>query len=452
MANTVRDEESERRATARPVLVHVLTGDDLLRPPLGVLDLPAQSVVGRKGASGANDLGLEDPRASERHLEVTREGAVVAVRDLGSSNGTLLNGRPLTTQTRLRDGDLLELGRSLLVFRDQVDVEPMAPTGGGWCGGRTFSARLAALNEQLLRIARSGEPVLLLGETGVGKDVVARFVHAQSQRSGAMVAVDCGALPETLFESALFGHVKGAFTGATEARAGDIEQAHQGTLFLDEVGNLPLPLQAKLLRVLETKQVRRLGQKDALQVDVRFVAATNAALDDDGSFRSDLRFRLAGFVARIPPLRARREDLGLLMATFLREAGLQRASLSRAAAARLLYHEWPGNLRQLRAALRTAVFLAGSPKELTLEPSMFDELDGPEGPFVAAPVSGPALVAADPELEPSRRAAPPKEALEAALRSAAGRVTAAARALNTSPRQLYRWLERWDLDPDAYRG
>jgi DNA-binding NtrC family response regulator len=431
VANTVRDEDTERRAPLRTTLVHVASYDELLRAPRGIFEIPERCVVGREGKPTASGgFGLEDERASEKHLELTRDGEVVKVRDLGSRNGTLLNGRLLEQEERLRDGDLLELGRSVLLFREVLEAAPLPARGGKWCEERTFSPKLAALSEQLTRIARSQETVLLLGETGVGKELAARFVHAQSKRPGLLVPVDCGAMPEALFESALFGD------GAQ--KEGEVRRAEHGTLFLDEVGNLPLATQGKLLRVLETREVRGTGSAQARAVDVRFVAATNASLSDENAFRSDLRFRLAGFVGRVPPLRARREDLGLLMATFLKEAGVKHASLSRAAAARLFHHAWPGNVRQLRSVLRAAVFLNHAPAELLIDTPVLEELD--ERSLSAG------------ELEaPLRASQPPRETLEGALRTAQGRVTVAARSLGTSPRQLYRWLERFELDPDVFR-
>ena len=442
MAGTLRDEREREAPRLQPVLIHAASFDALLAPLEGLRPVPQSLVVGRReGPAQGPGLWLDDKRVSTRHLELTRKGDAVLAVDLGSSNGTLLNGGPLTAPTALEDGDVLEVGRSLLCFR-RVPVGEVPADGWAWAQGRTFNATLGRLAEQLDRIARSGEPVLLLGETGAGKDVAARRVHQVSGRPGPLVAIDCGAMPESLFESTLFGHEKGAFTGATDARVGDIARANRGTLFLDEVGNLPLATQAKLLRVLEEKAVRPVGGREPSEVDVRWIAATNAALSDGERFRADLRFRLAGFVARIPPVRERREDLGLLMASLLREAGVTQASLTRAAASRLVHHPLPGNVRQLRQALRSAAFLSPTRGEVTIDVEVLRELD-------EAAASAEPGAAADP---PPRMSAPDKEALEAALRAAQGRVAVAARALGTSSRQLYRWLERLEVDPDAFRA
>jgi transcriptional regulator with AAA-type ATPase domain len=455
MSGTLRDTSDRRSPHLRPVLIHVMGYEDLLAAPQGLRQVEGTLVIGRR-EEGRTDGGLwlDDKRVSSRHVEVEKKGAGVFATDLGSSNGTLLNGKPISGPTRLTDGDLIEVGRTLLCYRELPEGD-LPPGGWSWGGGRTFNAELGLLGNQLDRMARSSEPVLLLGETGAGKEIAARRVHELSGRTGPMVSIDCGAMPESLFESTLFGHEKGAFTGATEPRVGDIARAHKGTLFLDEVGNLPLATQAKLLRVLETRSVRPVGGREPVEIDVRWVAATNAALTDESSFRSDLRFRLAGFVARLPPLRRRREDLGLLIAALLKEAGVKKASLTRSAASRLITHPLPGNVRQLRQVLRAAAFLA-TDGELTIDLDSLDEMEDlgsaaevPEEGVAVAPKSAPANIAD--AIPAARMSAPERSVLEAALTAAQGRVSAAARALNTSPRQLYRWLERMGLDPDAFR-
>jgi transcriptional regulator with GAF, ATPase, and Fis domain len=300
---------------------------------------------------------------------------------------------------------------------------------------------LGTLSAQLSRLAASSEALLLMGETGTGKEIAARHVHAMSMRSGPLIAVDCGALPEQLVESTLFGHDKGAFTGATEARVGDIVRADRGTLFLDELGNLSPSAQAKLLRVLETKMVRPVGGRDSTRVDVRFVAATNAELDD-AEFRSDLRFRLSGFVARLPALRKRKEDLGLLIRSLLSESGVIRARISRSAAQKLVSHSFPGNIRQLRGVLRSAAVLHAKDGALDIDVEALDMLDA-RAPHPHEAASTP--------LVSTRGKAPDRDALQAALIASRGNVAAAARDLRTSARQLYRWLAREDIDPETFR-
>lgn len=236
------------------------------------------------------------------------------------------------------------------------------------------------LLDQVERVAPSTLPILLLGETGSGKDVIARCLHAASGRSGPLVAVNCAALPESLADTELFGHVRGAFTGADRSRDGLIVQAHGGMLLLDEVGDLGPAVQAKLLRVVEDGAVRRVGSNAVVPVDVRIVAATNrdlAAAIAAGRFRSDLYHRLAGVTLTVPPLRERPEDIEPLARWFLAEAAAERRApaprLSDAAIARLAARPWPGNVRELRQAVRRGVLLGGA----VLTPADFEEPDGP---------------------------------------------------------------------------
>jgi DNA-binding NtrC family response regulator len=312
---------------------------------------------------------------------------------------------------------------------------------------------LVALVRDLEKIARSRQAVLLLGETGVGKEVVARSVHDRSQRSGAFCAVDCGAVPESLFEGTFFGHRRGAFTGAAEARTGEIVRAHGGTLFLDEVSNMSLACQAKLLRVLEEGKVTALGASEAQVVDVRWIAATNADPFARGAaFRPDLLQRLASFIARLPPLRRRREDLGALAAHFLSEAGARKASITAAGARRLFGDPFEGNVRQLRSMLQTAVLLAAdSPIDLAHLPVPGETDDG-EALEEASRDDGPRLRQTSAPLGQGPTAAPDVATLESALEKTGGNVIRAAEALDVRPRQLYRWIARFGLPLDKYRG
>ncbi|MBL8234122.1 MAG: sigma-54-dependent Fis family transcriptional regulator, partial [Bryobacterales bacterium] len=238
----------------------------------------------------------------------------------------------------------------------------------GVLGEMTGSSRAMQQVFALLRqVAPSKAAVLVMGESGTGKELAARAVHALSSRAGGpFVAVNCAALPETLIESELFGHEKGAFTGALERRAGCFELAHGGTLLLDEIGDMPFPTQAKLLRVLEDSKVRRLGGKQEMLVDVRVVAATNKPLEDairKSTFREDLYYRLNVFPVLLPPLRDRKEDLPVLAASLIndlnRKHSCKVAEISPAALERLFAHTWPGNVRELRNVLERAVILAG---------------------------------------------------------------------------------------------
>jgi DNA-binding NtrC family response regulator len=282
-------------------------------------------------------------------------------------------------------------------------------------------------------VAGAALPVLVLGETGTGKERVARTVHRLSGRSGPLVAVNCGALPATLIESELFGFKRGAFSGATEDRAGLVRASSGGTLFLDEIAELPDSAQAALLRVVQEREVVPIGSTAPVAVDLRVVAATHqdlAAACTAGRFRQDLHARLAGAVVRIPPLRSRLEDLGLLMATILTELDAARAprvTLGRNAARALFAHGWPYNVRELRLALELALSITDGDD--------LDEIELEEAP----PADAAESVAAA------------REHLEAALRAEHGNVSAAARAAGYSRAHFHRLMKRWSLDPADFR-
>lgn len=235
------------------------------------------------------------------------------------------------------------------------------------------SATLRRLLAEIKAVAASEATVLILGESGVGKEKVAQEVHRLSPRAdGPLVAVDCCSLPESLFESELFGHERGAFTGAAQRKPGLIEQAKGGTLFLDEIGEIPATIQAKLLRVLETRRFRRLGAATDLEADVRIVAATNRDLDamaQRGEFRQDLLYRLNAFVVAVPPLRERRDDIPPLVRHFLAHPGFSKRiakRISEQAMQRLVDYDWPGNVRELRNIVERAIILSGN--KLKIEP------------------------------------------------------------------------------------
>ena len=297
--------------------------------------------------------------------------------------------------------------------------------------------------EQVRRVADSGFTVLLQGETGTGKELVARAIHDCSLRRGApFIAVDCGSIPEALIESELFGHEKGAFTGAGERRVGHFQLAQGGTLFLDELANLPLALQARLLRVLQERQLQPVGGHKPVQLDVRFVAATNVDLRDavaSGRFRQDLYFRLAEYTIKLSPLRERAEDLAYLAGRFAEEASIElrrpARTLTHSALELLAQHPWPGNVRELRNVVRKAVLEC---EELALSSAhVRHALDQAESLPVHTLVPQPAPVLAGgpaPSLrEISGRAARDAEraAILAALESTGGNKSEAARRLRT---------------------
>jgi DNA-binding NtrC family response regulator len=382
-------------------------------------------VLGRRGGAGL-DLPLADPGLSRQHLrlEPRRGSAAVTLSDLGSKNGTFLEGQRVTVG-KVAAGAWIRAGESLLW---------VGPSGGPAEPGRGVgqSAAWTQVVRLLDRVATSELSVLLLGPTGVGKEVLARRLHEKSGRTGAFEAINCAAIPESLAESLLFGHAAGAFTGAARAREGVFVAADRGTLFLDEVGELPLPLQAKLLRAVETGQVRVVGGRDQ-QVRVRLVAATCVDLakaKDEGRFRPDFYARLAGLELAVPALSERREDILTLGRALLAEAGFSGGWTTDFAEA-LLRRPWPGNVRELRAALQRAALLSGEPT-----------LGAAAVAFLGAPAEPPA----------GEGAAPSIEVLRALLAEHGGRVSAVAAALDKDRKQVYRWMRRYGLDPEAHRG
>ncbi len=331
------DRGTPRAAPPAPIRVRVLHSP---RPPsVAELVVEGPLSVGRSG-SGAS-LELDDTRVSRRHLTIMRAGSRVALAD-ASTNGTFVNSRPIKT-AHAEDGDVVRVGDSLLLVRVgelEPDAEVPALLGD--------SPSIRALRREIALLAASDAPLVVTGESGSGKELVARGLHALSGRGGELVAVNCAAIPETLAESTLFGHVTGAFTGARSDAPGVFRGAHRGTLFLDEVAELPIALQPKLLRVLEDGLVTPLGSTRATKVDVRVVCATHRHLAADvesGRFRGDLHARLAGLTLDVPPLRERPEDVLLLLDHML---GPGHPAISADLAEALVLHRWPYNVRELR--------------------------------------------------------------------------------------------------------
>jgi DNA-binding NtrC family response regulator len=327
------------------------------------------------GTGAPSDLTLADPHVSRTHLRIDATDEYV-VRDLGSTNGTRVQGVRVR-EAILDDGAILECGSTRMRF--QLVPEPLrielAPDDGfeGLIGRSVAMRELFAL---LARVAVTDAPVLIEGETGTGKERVARAVHARSLRAGRpFVVFDCAAVPPTLIESELFGHEKGAFTGATDRRAGVFERAAGGTVLLDELGELSLELQPKLLRVLESSEVFRVGAQKPTPIDVRLVAATNRDLQArvaEGHFREDLYYRLAVVTLTVPALRERREDIPALAAHFARDRIFAGGDGGRGPGWETIFefmkaHDWPGNVRELRNVVERAVIMA-DPNLLTGNP------------------------------------------------------------------------------------
>jgi DNA-binding NtrC family response regulator len=404
------------------------------------------------GSDPTSALVIDDPHVSRRHAEITRnaEGSVV-LRDLGSKNGTFV-GRLAVKEVTLTSGAEIRLGTSTLRFevggeegrlarlaRAPLREEELAgaPTRfGPALGASPAMRRLFAL---LARLAPTDLTVTLTGETGTGKDVLARGLHQASARAAQpFVVFDCGAVAPSLIESELFGHEKGAFTGAVGDRRGAFERAHKGTLFLDEIGELSLDLQPKLLRALEHRSVRRVGGGEDRPVDVRIVAATNRDLEDQvrkRAFREDLFFRLMAATLHVPPLRDRKDDLPLLVTRFLEDAGKQ-MSAAPDTLEQLAGYDWPGNVRELKNVVSSAAALADGP---TLEPRHL-VVFRPQKRVAAPTTLGTSLPMAGRTLEQLEKAA-----IEHALQQYDGNRTKAAKALGIAASTLYEKLKRYGL-------
>jgi transcriptional regulator of acetoin/glycerol metabolism len=385
------------------------------------------------------ELRLADPRASARHARLIRAGEDWQLEDCGSRNGSFVNGEP-TRRALLAEGDLIEMGSTFLSFGAcgtlaALDVHAIEGT---------ILPELAHTFAGLAVVARAGECVLVRGESGSGKELVARRVHELSGRRGPFVAVNCGALPESMVEAELFGHRRGAFSGATSDRAGLVRSSSGGTLFLDEIGDLRLGSQAALLRVLQEHVVTPVGSDAPEPVDLRVVCATHRdleALVARGGFRADLLARLRGFVVELPALRHRRVDLGLLVAALLRKhvpAPAPRPALSSSAARALLTYDWPSNVRELEKCLTTALALA--------EGGTIRSAHLPEA--LRAPTLPPAPLRAHDVVAVGE---PRRDRLTRLMREHEGNIAAVARALGKARTQVHRWLDRYQLDPDDFR-
>jgi two-component system NtrC family response regulator len=305
--------------------------------------------------------------------------------------------------------------------------------GGPFDGMLGTNARMQAVFESIRKVATTEAPVLILGESGTGKEMAARAIHQRSARKdGPFVAINCSAIPETLIESELFGHEKGAFTGAHVQRKGRIEHSEGGTLFLDEIGEVPLPIQVKLLRFLQEQCIERVGGRQEIQVKTRVIAATNTDLKQgmaDGTFREDLFYRLAVVQLTLPPLRTREDDVILLAQAFLHQFAVQNGKTGLAFAPDALRamtrHQWPGNVRELQNRVRRAVIMGGKKRltaqDLELSPS-------------AAPLQGTSLKEAKENLE--------RAMIQQALRKHSGKITSASVELGISRPTLYELMDK----------
>jgi len=455
---------------AAPVLALALEADRPLagsaRHSLARIDLVtigrADSRTVARGPEGDAQrlaLGIPDRWASSAHARLTRVLGRWVIEDVGSKNGTLVNGEPVQ-RAELADGDVIEVGHTFFVLRlamagarAAAEALDSAALGAAPLGLRTLSGALAEDFARLGAIARSEVSVYVRGETGTGKELAARAVHALSGRRGGFVAVNCGALPANLAASELFGHRRGAFSGASDDRLGLVRSADGGTLFLDEIGDLPLEAQPALLRVLQEREVVPVGAERPYPVDLRVVSASHrdlGALVGARAFRADLHARLSGFTLTLPPLRERREEIGLLVADVLRTAlgrGAERVRFTADAARLLLAHDWPLNVRELEKCLGAAVVLAGDgPVKVEHLPESVRGAAERARPTAADEPAAPRAPRPLTEAEQQHR-----EELVALLREHGGNVSAVARATGKARMQIQRWLKRYGLDPESFR-
>jgi len=398
-------------------------------------------VVGR---SPECDITLDAAGVSRRHAEFFHEGPVCALADTGSKNGVFVNGRAVTHVT-LSAGDVIRLGDALGVFgfvtrTGQVNSDDLegeianSRTSNDASGGNLIGDGMASALRDLHEIAASNLPVVVFGETGVGKERAAEAIHRVSGRHGLLHAVNCAAVPENLAEAELFGHKKGAFTGAESAAQGHFRAADGGTLFLDELQDLPRKVQAVLLRVLQGGLVYPVGETKPVPVDVRIVAASQSPLDElvaTGRLREDLAMRLAGFAIHIPPLRQRRLDVHTLLVHFLNQYAAERepaVGVDVRCLEDLLLYDWPGNVRELEFLVRRLLALLGGAHTLTWQ--MLPEAIRRK-PATGAP---PSLIPAE------TRAARDIAALGEALRACNGNIARAATSAAISRQRAYRLM------------
>jgi transcriptional regulator with GAF, ATPase, and Fis domain len=406
----------------------------------------------RNASVGTLEITVPDRWMSSRHVRLLEHFGRWVLEDAGSKNGTLHNGR-LVERAELADGDLIEAGHTLFLFRSNAQVPEdaaadLVATPNGAVGLTTLSPALDQLLSQLRRLADAPIAVLLVGETGSGKEVLARATHELSGRSGDFVAVNCGAIPANLVESELFGYKKGAFSGAEDDRVGLIRAADGGTLFLDEIGDLPEASQAALLRVLQEREVTPVGGTQSVRVDVRVLSATHCdlrAMVEAGRFRRDLYARLAGFEVVVPPLRDRREDIGLLIRSLLgRRVDLESHRGVDVDAARLMFaHDWPLNIRELDNCLAAASALARD-RRIGAE-HLPDSVREPTAAAGQIDVPKPA-----PPLSAKDRAI--RDQVVGHLRDNGGNVSATARAMGKDRKQIQRWLKRFAIDTDRFKS
>jgi DNA-binding NtrC family response regulator len=483
LTNTHRDDlASAGTLVTGPILYVMLEGE---RPLAGGLRASLADVkevrIGRGAArtwavdgAGVATLEVPDPRMSGKHARLVREDDGWLLEDLGSTNGSFVSGVRVESAA-IDHATVLTLGATCILVSP---VEELPDGAQRFIDSLSIKSRprglatIVPMVEQqmprFVRVAMAKLPVLLLGESGAGKEVLARTVHDISARTGPFVAINCGALAPTLVESQLFGHVKGAFSGALKDEPGLVRASSGGTLFLDEIGELPVAAQTTLLRVLQEKEVLPLGATKPVAVDLRVVAATLKPIEQSPTFRPDLYARVAAYVHRLVPLRERRADLGLLIADLLPRLSPERAPKLRLApdlATALAMHAWPLNVRELEHLLSVAIVT--SSEDLLRIEHVGDSLRAARA---NAPAAAAAASGATPPSAPTPRSAPvPSSAvapsrpltdederlrteLSAELTRTHGNVSEVARTMGKTRMQIHRWMKRFGITPESFRA
>jgi transcriptional regulator with PAS, ATPase and Fis domain len=440
------------------LLLMVGSADEPALPPSRRLLFVGDALhLGRRPPDDSNDDAssaiLNDTLVSGHHARIVKNAGGYELLDLGSKNGTWVDNVRVEDRARLHDGALVFIGNHVGVFRvvsaleaDAIKSELVNPLGPV----ATASPSLALACDRLRRLAASDSELLILGETGAGKEVYARAVHLASGRKGRFVAINCGAIPRELVESELFGYRQGAHSTAHQAKAGLIEEAEGGTLFLDEIGEMTGEAQIKLLRFLQDRELTPLGSTRPRRIDVRVIAATNRTAPGSegkvaGGLRDDIVARLGAAPIHLPPLRSRIEDLGVLIAHFLRAT--PEIKLEQPAFRALSLHGWPLNVRELEKVVTTAAILSTAGKAIALR-----DLPEPIARAGSAPVVGAAPGAG--AAGGARKAAGPSptaEQLEELLKRYDGNVADVSRELGKHRAAVWRWLKKFGIGPQKYR-
>jgi DNA-binding NtrC family response regulator len=459
---TLQTEESQDSGQSRvggTFLLLAAIGDDIFGERARLVPVLDQEVLLGRGEKDSltqhpksAELRLLDNRMSGTHARILVSDEGLAVEDLHSTNGTRINGEKISSKGIVRQGDVLEVGRSFFICSHTAPEDEVPASAAKFFLGptQTIEPKILSIILRAQRIAPSQVSVLLTGESGTGKEVLAREIHHNSNRKGRLIAVHCGAIPENLLESELFGHKKGAFTGAQTSAEGLVAAADGGTLFLDEIGEMSPSAQVRLLRVLQEREVLPIGETVPRKVDIRLIAATHRdlrAMALSGKFRGDLYARLEGVTFHLPPLAQRKGDLGFLIAHFLKKfAGenAKKCSPTQSALRALFMYSWPFNIRELEKTIEAAVALSGGSQPI--EPK-----DLPATVRDNIPYTSPKEAAPEPrreELRASKLSAEDeelKQKLAAALKAHNGNISAVAREWGKARMQIQRWMKRFEL-------